>query len=131
MASNGNNGNTRELTTRQKKAIAALLSQPDAKSAAKTARVGYRTIMRWLAEDEQFQRELTRAEGAAISEAGRLLLAGQKAALKTLYDLMTSGRSESTRRLAAVAWVDFALRYRDFWSFEERLQAIEQKVGLQ
>ena len=124
------NGNSNELTTRQKKAIAALLSQPDAKAAAKRARVGYRTIMRWLAENEQFKRALTKAEGAAIDEAGRLLLTGQKAALKTLYELMTGGQSENTRRLAAVAWVDFALRYRDIWNFEERLQAIEQKVGV-
>ena len=122
-----NNGKP-ELTTRQKKAIAALISQPDAKAAAKRARVGYRTIMRWLAEDDQFKRALVEAESDAINEAGRLLLAGQKQAFKTLFDLMTNARSESTRRLSAVAWIDFGLRYRELRNIEGRIADLEAEV---
>lgn len=114
-----------KLTPRKRRAIAALLSEKDVKAAALLARVGARTLYRWLAEDADFRAALTAAETATIDAAGRRLLTGQKAALSTLEALITSADKESDQRLAAVAWMDLALRWRELASIEERLMSLE------
>ena len=124
-----NNGNPQELTTRQRRAIAALLSEPDAKAAARAANVGYRTLMRWLAELPEFRTALTQAEGATIDAAGRRLLSGQDQALKVLSDMMTDPETtQANRRQAAQAWLDFALRWREVKNIEQRLTDLEAAI---
>lgn len=121
MATNGKP----KLTPRKRRAIAALLSEKDVKAAAQTARVGARTLYRWLADDADFRAALTAAESATIDEAGRRLLTGQEKALSTLEMLIIQADKESDQRLAAVAWMDLALRWRELASIEERLMSLE------
>lgn len=121
-------GNPDGLTTRQRRAITALLSESDAKAAAKAAHVGYRTLCRWLAELPDFRAALTQAEGATIDAAGRRLLNGQDQALDVLTELMTRATKESDKRLAAAAWLDFALRWRELRNVEQRLAELEAAV---
>lgn len=126
MASKGNPG---ELTIRQRRAIAALLVEPDAKAAAQAARVGYRTLMRWLAELPEFRQALTMAESETIDAAGRRLLTGQDQALNVLSEMMTNPETtQANRRQAAQAWLDFALRWREFKNVEARLAELEAAV---
>jgi len=44
------NGNLNELTDKQRRAIAALLSEPTAKQAAIALKVGETTLYRWMSE---------------------------------------------------------------------------------
>lgn len=124
MATNGDL--PEKLTTRQQRAIAALLSEPDAKAAAKVAHVGYRTLIRWLADDPKFRAALSEAESELVSEAGRRLLTGQAQALNTLENLLTGALKDTDRRQAAIAWLDFALRFRELKNLDERLTELER-----
>jgi hypothetical protein len=130
MAHNGNPGS--ELTTRQRRGIAALLTEPDVKAAAQAAGVGYRTLMRWLAELPEFRAALTQAEGETIDAAGRRLLAGQDSALNVLAEIMDNHDNRpGDRRQAAAAWLDFALRWRELRNVEQRLTELESAVYAQ
>lgn len=116
------------LSTRQRRAIAALLSEPDAKAAAKVSKVGYRTLIRWLADNPDFRQALTQAESELIGEAGRRLLSGQRLALDTLEGLITDALRDGDRRQAAIAWLEFTLRFREIRNLEERLTELERLV---
>jgi len=72
----------------RERAILALLSHRSLSAVAKRARVGERTIRRWLTEDADFTAELVRAR-TAIFEAGverAQSLTGL--AVRTLHDLL-------------------------------------------
>jgi hypothetical protein len=125
MAENGNQ--KPELTPRQKRAIAALLTESDAKAAAAAAGVGYRTLCRWLTF-ERFRLALTQAEGAALDGATRRLLVGQSRALDALEGLIKSSKSETVQRQAAVNWLDTLLKLLELRNIEQRVTAIEEFV---
>lgn len=113
-----------ELTTRQRRSIAALLTERSLPDAARLANVGERTLYRWL-EQPGYQKALRSAETEVIDAASRRLLIGQGKALDTLSKLMTSAESESVRRQAARDWIDLWLKIREFASFENRLAELE------
>ena len=100
-----------DLTPKQKKAVAALLTSRTQAEAAKTAQVGERTLKRWLAEDERFK--------AAYQHALRDLLA--KASAK-----LSKGTDESARVSAAKAVLDQALRFSEFADVLQALTALEE-----
>ncbi len=79
-----------DLTIRQDKAIAALLTCRTIAEAAKLAQVGERSIYRWLKQDT-FQSHLRRARRQALSQAlGRLQQVADRA-VDTLGEPTTSG----------------------------------------
>jgi transposase len=82
-----------ELSSRQQRAIAALLTSKSMSEAATSAGVGERTLYRWLAEDEAFRAGLARAESELLDTATRRLLALQGQAIETLEHLQTGERS--------------------------------------
>jgi hypothetical protein len=125
MADNGNP--KPKLTPRQVRAITALLTENDARTAAVAARVGYRTICRWLTF-EHFRQALTQAEGAALDGTTRRLLAGQSRALDALEGLIKASASETVKRQAAVNWLDTLLKLFELRSIEQRVTAIEEFV---
>lgn len=127
MATNGNP--PKELTARQRRAIAALLASPDTKEAAAAAGIGARTLYRWLSEDAGFRAALTQAESDLIGDSTRRLVGGQQAALDALEDLIAGATKDSDRRLAAVAWLDFVLRWRELQNVELRLSALEAAIN--
>ena len=111
------------LTTKQQRAIAALISEPSNRKAAKVAGVAEKTIQRYL-EDENFKDALAQAESALIDGASRQLLSGQTQALMVLSDIMQNS-NDTNRRLAAVAWLELSIKVRDWKSIEERLTRLE------
>jgi hypothetical protein len=115
------------LSRNQKRALAALLEFRTLAGAAGACGLATKTLSRYL-DDPAFRAALAQAEGEMIDEAGRTLIKGQPNALKTLYDLMTGAENESTRRLAAVSWLDLCLRWRELGSIEQRITALEQEV---
>ncbi len=112
------------ITTKQQKAIAALLSERTARDAAKTAGVGERTLYKWLGEPG-FREALRSAEADILDDVTRRLTAGQRLALDTLEKLIQSARHESTKLTACVSWLNMYLKFRDMKDIEDRLTALE------
>lgn len=122
MADNGT------LSPKQRRVIAALLSERNTTDAAEVAGVATRTIYRWLA-DPAFVKELRQAEAAILDAASVRLISGLGVALQVLYDMMTDERTDPTnRRSAAIAWLAHSLRLLEARNLEERLTALEAKL---
>lgn len=121
MANNDN------LTPAQKRAIVALLTERDIRTAAAAAKVGERTLHRWL-EYPAFRAELTRQEGEALAEVTRGLLAMQGAALVELADLVEGcGVAPGVQLQAIRTALEYNLRYRELNNLEARIAALEDK----
>lgn len=120
---------TRNVTdhTRRSRALTALLAARSVDQAAQIAGVSRRTVFRWL-EDKEFRDQLKAAEGQALDEAARRLLSGQALALDVLEDIISNSTKDADRRLAAVAWMDLLLRWREATALEDRIQVLEEKV---
>ena len=111
------------LSRNQRRAMAALLEHRTITQAAEVSGLARKTLSRYLG-DPVFRAELADQESNLIDEAGRVLVSGQMQALQTLANLMKSGRSETTRRLAAATWMDLCLRWRDL-KIEQRISDLE------
>ena len=115
-----------DLTVRQEKAIAALLSCRTVAEAAKLAQVGERSIYRWLKQDT-FQSHLRRARRQALSESlGRLQQVADRA-VDTLDTILDDKKATAASRVSAVrAAFRFACHGIEIDDFEERLAAVER-----
>ncbi|MBE6470917.1 MAG: hypothetical protein E7000_04315 [Coriobacteriaceae bacterium] len=115
-----------DLTPKQKKAIAALLTARTQAEAAKAAQVGERSIKRWLSEDKRFKAAYQAALRDLIANASAKLSKGADAAIDSLLDVARSGESESARVQAARAVLDQNLRYSEFADVLQSLTALEE-----
>jgi transposase-like protein len=115
------------LSSKQRKAIAALLSQRTIEDAANRIGISSRTIYRWM-ESDVFRTALLDAECQAVDEATRRLIGGKDTALDTLADLMVKAESESVRRQAASNWLAQLLKMRELRNIEQRLIALETTI---
>lgn len=95
MANSGN------LSTKKKRAIAALLTEDTQAAAAKKAGVGHRTLCRWLAENSDFQQALAEAESAAVAGAARSIAQGAAEAVNVLRGIMNDPHSNKRVKIAA------------------------------
>lgn len=126
MATNGSPGEN--LTTRQQKAIAALLTERDIKQAAQKAGVGERTLHRWM-KMPAFRAALLGAEGDAIDEATRKLIYLKDPAIITIANVMGDKNNTPAVRLrAAQSVLDYLLKLRELRNVEERLAELERSV---
>ena len=111
------NGNERQemagknISTKQRRAISALLTSTSVVEAAKITNVSVRTLHRWIAEDKQFKEALYHAEEQLIDNATRRLINLQNKALNVLDDLLES-ESEPVKRLTAVNILKFSFEFR-------------------
>jgi transposase-like protein len=112
------------LSSKQRKAIASLLSQRTIEDAANAIGVSSRTVYRWM-DSADFRIALLEAEGEAIDTATRRLIGGKDAALDTLAELMENANSESVRKQAANDWLDQLLKLRELRNVEKRLTVLE------
>ncbi len=115
------------LPRNQQKALSALLTEPSITRAAQVVGITPKTIYRYL-ELPEFREQLSKAQGAILSEAHGSLLAGITEALETLRELHKSAESESVRRQAASDWISHALRLAELVDIESRLQALEGRA---
>lgn len=116
------------LSTKQARAISALLSSKTVIEAAQQADVAHRTLTRWLSSDQQFRQALSMAEGDLIDGASRRLLQIQAGAIDTIEGMLADDAevSDAVRLRAAVAALDYLLKLRELRQFEQRLAALEQ-----
>lgn len=121
MATEGN------LTTKQQKAIAALLSAKDVQSAAQQSGVGERTLHRWLDEDKGFQTALNAAEAQVIDSVVRRLTGAANSALNVVMVLMLDQQVNASVRLrAAISLLDQMIKLRELNNMEQRLARLEE-----
>ena len=120
MADNGS------LSARQQRAIAALLECRSVAEAAASAKVGERTLYRWIAEDQAFKTALSQAEGELLATTTRRLLGLQGQAIETLESLLSRAESEGVRLRAAQVALELSLKLREQVSIEQRITALEQ-----
>ena len=122
---------TNQFSTRQQKAIAALLTERNVPAAAKAARVGERTLYRWLTQDDfkaAVQQSVTDAIGAAI----RRLAGLSGKAIDTIEDIL----DDKTIQLnhpdislrAAISLKGDILKISELWTLEERVSQLEKAV---
>lgn len=128
MATDGNSTN---LTTKQQRAIVALLSAKDVQSAAQQAGVGERTLHRWLDEDKAFQAALRGAESQAIDGAVRRLTGAANSALNVVMVLMLDQKvSPSVRLRAALSVLEQMVKLREQYNLEQRIAELEARMAV-
>ena len=125
MANSGNH--IKKITTRQRRAIAALLTERDAKKAAESAGVGYRSLCRWL-DDRLFLVELKRAEGEVIAEAVRSLINDMGKNYEVMREIRDGRAAPNVRLRAAIARDQALLRWREALDIEQRIGELEKAV---
>jgi hypothetical protein len=117
-----------KLSHKQRKAIAALLTEPTIKAAAEKAGIGERTLHTWL-DDPGFRLALNAAEGDAIDAAVRRLVGLFGGAVETLDTLRKSDKTtDSVRLRASVAILEHLFRARELRDLEVRLAALEELI---
>jgi hypothetical protein len=116
------------LSPRQRRAIRALLVEKDITAAAVAAKVGRRSITRWLS-DPEFLAALRQAEDQSLDEAARLLLAESGPAVASLAAIHKNAlNSPASRATAARAILENALRWGELRSLSERLSELEAET---
>jgi hypothetical protein len=91
------------LPSNKARALRALMEYPSIQEAAKAARVGQRSIVRWLAKDEAFKRELAEAQKRALDQTiARLSGAGPLAA-DVLAQIATDDEVPASVRVQAAS----------------------------
>ena len=115
------------LSPRQRKAIAAMLTEKDTRAAAKAAKVSERQLYRWLSLPA-FVAELKSAESAAIEQAVRRLSALSALAVDTLGAAMSDGESSYGVKIRAADIVLSRLvTLKELHDLETRIAALEAK----
>lgn len=115
-----------DLTTRQAKAVEALLSHPTYTEAAESLNLSERTLRRY-AETEAVREALREATAEVRQDTSRRLARLAQRALGVLDKLLTA-ESEFVRLRAARAVLELGLKYADSVTLEERIKLLEDKL---
>ena len=98
------------MTTRQRKAIAALISEPTKKAAAAKAGISESTLRSYLA-DAEFQKEYNKAFSDLLISATRQAQASLSPAVKVLREIFEDDEQPSSARItAARSILEYGLR---------------------
>ena len=120
---------TTGITRRQRKAINAILTYPTLLQAAQASGIPYRTLWRWVNENDAFKKALQEAENQLFEEAMRRLLSMQGTAIDALQQILTDPKCRQSDKLRAVEMaLDHVLRLRSAIDLEERLKLLEKKL---
>jgi hypothetical protein len=120
----------RTLSTKQRKALEALLQSGDASHAAAEAGIARDTLYRWM-KRPVFREALREAEAGAIDEVARVLIRLSRSAVGTLAQAMADREAPLGPRIrAADITLSRLLQVRELATLEERLTALEQAAGI-
>lgn len=113
------------LSTKQKRAIACLLTEKSVVAAAVRAGVAENTLFGWLTQDA-FRAALTEAEGQAIDASVRQLVGIASGAIDVLNTTMMDPKATASARVrAAQSVLDSLLKLRELRTLEERISRLE------
>ena len=117
---------TTTLTTKQEKAISALLSEPTIKQAAEKIGIGERTLHTWLAEPA-FVDAYRAARRDAVGQAVARLQQTATHVVTVLLTLMADKTTPAAVRLNAASKVlDLSFKAVELEDIQARLEALEQ-----
>jgi phage terminase small subunit len=117
------NDTQKTLTSKQRAAVAALLTSPDTQSAAVVAGVARKTIYRWM-EQPHFVAALDEAEREALKLFARQLVAMSTLAVAAIRDALED-ENISVRLRAADIFSQRMLQFRTLVTLEARIAALE------
>ena len=121
MANNG------ELTSRQKRMIAAILESENIGKACTAAGVGRSTLARWM-KLPVFSKALSEAESTAMIEGSRRLAGGSKKMVTRILKMIDDEYINDATMLRVIqVYSDLLFKFRDQGTIETRLQALEKK----
>lgn len=119
------------LTPKQRRAIAALVSGQDFGQAAADAGVSVRTLHRWRTTPE-FAAELRGADSEQLNAVARTLNGASHDAVSVLVEIMRAPETSPALRLRAAGEI---LKHRasffELLTLEQRLSELEQRLGQQ
>jgi AcrR family transcriptional regulator len=117
-----------KLPGRQEQALAALLSNPTVRDAAKAARLSEATIYRYM-RDQLFAERLREARRGLVEQLTTRLQAKADASAKVLSDIAEDdSKPASVRVAAAKAVIDYTLKTFELGDLNERLKVLEQNL---
>ena len=117
------------LSTKQRKAVEALLATGEVSAAAREAGVSRATLHRWLKEPA-FLAAVREAEARALDDLSRLLVRLGRTAAATLAKAMAEPSAPwATRVRAADAALGRLLQLRELATLEARVAALEAAAG--
>lgn len=118
------------MTNRQQRALAALIRSPTTREAAAEAKIGYSTLRKWMASDDNFKKAYQEELTQLVEEAGRSVRAGMTDAAEALRRIATDPDAPSSARVqAAKAILDSGLRIVEITDVLSRLEALEDAQG--
>ncbi len=122
-------GHGSQITHKQERVIAALLSAPSQAEAAEQAKVSQSTIERWLRDNNGFKKAYGDARRRLVEQAiGRLQQATNEA-VDTLRKVMADVKAPATSRVsAAKAVLDTSLKTMELQELETRMLALERRL---
>jgi hypothetical protein len=119
-------GHGAKFGRKKEQAIAALLTEPNAKEAARACGIGSATLLRWLKEPE-FDVAYREARRAAFGQSIARLQQASTAAVSTLLAIMgDSAAAASTRVRAADSVLAHAAKAIEIEDIEARLSELER-----
>src|SRR5712691_1363627 len=120
MAENG------RLSARQQKAILALLTEPSVRDAARTVKIGERTLHTWL-KDKTFTEAYHEARATAVSQAIARLQQASSEAVDCLKEVMGDPEAAAPAKVTAARTVlEMAVKGTEIAELQRRLNALEE-----
>ncbi|MEQ8771051.1 MAG: hypothetical protein RIB60_11145 [Phycisphaerales bacterium] len=117
------------LTAAQERAVFALLAEPSVAAAATAAKVGERSLHRWL-RDPAFLDEYRRARREAFSQAIGLTQRSSAAAVATLLRIMHDASATWSARVQAASQVlRFARESIELDDLAARVETLERDLA--
>ena len=124
------NATPSELSSKQRKAVEALLSTGEVTSAAQQLGINRATLYRWLGEPA-FVEAVRAAEAQALDDLSRMLVRLGRTAAGTLAKAMSDAATPMTVKVrAADATLGRLLQLRELATLEARVAELERSVGL-
>lgn len=128
MTANGKFQRGKTVRLREQ-AIAALLTNPSMRDAAREAGVGYSTLIRWSNEPE-FAAALKAARNELLDSAIQRLKTAAFNAVGTLIEVAASPASSDMARVSSSkALIELALRVGTIEQLADRIEELERNVG--
>jgi hypothetical protein len=119
-----------ELTPKQERLLPLLISEPSIEGAAKVARVGVRTVFKWL-KQETFSRAYRESRSAAVRQAIGQIQAAMGNAVRTLVSIMGDTQAPASSRVsAAKAMIETGIKAVELEDIESRVVEIEKQLNI-
>jgi hypothetical protein len=117
------------MTNRQKKALAALISSPTVKAAAKASGVGYSTIRRWLKDDTEFAKAYRDAASDIMDDAIFLARNSITPALMVLRQIIgDKEQNGAVRSQASRTLLEYGAKLTERADVLSRLERLEEAM---